>query len=185
MMESIKEFAEIAGYIIGIMAVALLMIVGTVKVIGKVREKRKPDAQYTHQDATRELDAWESGDDFETRGGIDEQKAWGDDHIDEDPVSGSDIEEGLFDADDEPTETPSAEPDYTTEEDQTTASESTPAVEEAQIEATSTPEQSPEPETQQPPSEAPPLPSGGLPEGWTTEQWRWYGHQWLERHGGN
>ena len=185
MMESIKEFAEIAGYLIGVMAVAMLMIVGTVKIIGKVREKRKPDAQYTHQDATRELDAWETGDDFETRGGIDEQKAWGDDHIDEDPVSGSDIEEGLFDDDDEPTETPSVEPDYTTEDDQTTESESTPAVEEAQIEATSTPEQSPEPETQQPPSEAPPLPSGGLPEGWTTEQWRWYGHQWLERHGGN
>jgi len=172
MMESIKEFAVIAGYLVGVMAVAMLMIVGTVKVIGKVREKRKPDAQYTHQDATRELDAWESGDDFETRGGIDEQKAWGDDHIDEDPASDSDMEEGIFEDEEESTDPASTELDYTTEMDQSTETESAP-------------EQSPEPETQQPPAEAPPLPPGGLPEGWTTEQWRWYGHQWLERHGGN
>ena len=149
-----------------------------------IRDRRKPDAQYTHQDATRELDAWESGDEFETRGGIEEQKAWGDDHIDEDPASGSDMEEGLFDEDDKSADSPSEELDYSTEVDETT-SETTPAVEEVQIESESTPEQGPTPETQQPPSEAPPLPPGGLPEGWTTEQWRWYGHQWLERHDGN
>jgi len=185
MMESIKEFVVIAGYIVGAMAVAMLVIVGTIRIIGKVRDKRKPDAQYTHQDATRELDAWESGDEFETRGGIEEQKAWGDDHIDEDPASGSDMEEGLFDDDDKSADSPQEELDYSAEVDETTTSETTPAVEEVQIESGSTPEQSPTPETQQPPAEAPPLPPGGLPEGWTTEQWRWYGHQWLERHDGN
>ena len=182
MMESLKEFAVIAGYIVGIMAVAMLVIVGTVRILGKVRDKRKPDAQYTHQDATRELDAWESGDDFETRGGIDEQKAWGDDHIDEDPVSGSDLEEGLFADDDESAESQVSEPDYSTD---VVTTEEKPDVEEIQVEAESTPEQGSEPTPDQPPAEAPPLPPGGLPEGWTTEQWRWYGHQWLEKHGGN
>ncbi|DAC21902.1 MAG TPA: hypothetical protein D7H94_06385 [Candidatus Poseidoniales archaeon] len=34
------------------------------------------------------------------------------------------------------------------------------------------------------PTEAPPLPEGGLPPGWTTDQWKWYGHEWLEKNGG-
>ena len=34
------------------------------------------------------------------------------------------------------------------------------------------------------PAEAPPLPEGGLPPGWTTDQWKWYGHEWLEKNGG-
>ena len=126
---------------------------------------------------------WESGDEFETRGGFDEQKAWGDDHIDEDPVSGSEIDEGLFD--ETSTDSTPEELDYSTEGDEPATSESTPVAEEVQVESGSTPEQAAEPETQQPPAEAPPMPPGGLPEGWTAEQWRWYGHQWLERHGGN
>ena len=81
MMESVKEFAVIAAYLVGAMAIAMVAIVGTMRLIGRARDKRKPDAQYTHQDATRELDAWETGDEFETRGGIDEQKAWGDEPI--------------------------------------------------------------------------------------------------------
>ena len=181
MMESIKEFAVIAGYIVGAMAVAMLAIVGSIRVMGKIRDKRKPDAQYTHQDATRELDAWESGDKFETRGGIDEQKAWGDDHIDEEPASDSEIEEGLF----EEEESSSEEPATSTEPDSTTVSEESSEDEEIEIESESTPDPTPEPVAQQPPAEAPPVPSGGLPEGWTMEQWRWYGHQWLERHDGN
>ena len=185
MMDSIKEFAVIAVSIVGVMAVAMLGIVGTIRVAGNIRNKRKPDAQYTHQDATRELDAWESGDKFESRGGIDEQKAWGDDHIDEGSENDSDMEEGIFDDDALPSDEPPSEPDYSSETDSATASEESPAVEEIEMGDESTPDQNPEPETQQPPAEAAPVPSGGLPEGWTTEQWRWYGHQWLERHGGN
>ena len=184
MMESLKEFAVIAGYIVGVMAVAMLVIVGSLRIVGKIRQKGKPDAQYTHQDATKELDAWESGDTFETRGGIDEQKAWGDDHIDDEVSSAADLDEGMFADDIETSENTPTDPDYSTDVEDT-PSEEKPVVEEIQIEVESISEKGPEPSADQPPAEAPPLPAGGLPEGWTTEQWRWYGHQWLERHGGN
>ena len=177
MMESVKEFAVIAAYLVGAMAVAMVAIVGTMRLIGRARDKRKPDAQYTHQDATRELDAWESGDEFETRGGIDEQKAWGD--------------EPLGDGEDEPTtdddliadEESESEPDYVAE-DMSVPDSSTDEIAEAEEDETptgTTSEPTPQPAAQQPPAEAPPLPSSGLPEGWTMEQWRWYGHQWLEQ----
>ena len=158
----------------------MLAIVGGLRMIGKARDKRKPDAQYTHQDATRELDAWESGDEFETRGGIDEQKAWGDEPLGdgEDETTDDDIiDEGL-----DSTESAS-EPDYVAEE-MTVPETSTDEIADVQEDdsvAGSTPETTAQPAPQQAPSEAPPLPSGGLPEGWTMEQWRWYGHQWLEQ----
>lgn len=164
-MGAIKEFAVIAGYIVAAMALVLPIIVITLRSIGKARDKRKPDAQYTHQDATQELDAWESGDTFETRGGIDEQKVWGEDPLeDEEPsIEGPAVEELG------PDEENSSEPEYVAEE------MSIPSQEEEVEDSSEQPEQ--------PPAEAPPLPSGGLPEGWTMDQWRWYGHQWLERHG--
>ena len=175
MMESVKEFAVIAAYLVGAMAIAMVAIVGAMKLIGRARDKRKPDAQYTHQDATRELDAWETGDEFETRGGIDEQKAWGDEPIgdgEEEPPTDDDLM-----PDDE------SEPDYVAEEMSVpdSSTEEVAEVEEDDSETGATPEPTPQPAAQQPPAEAPPLPSGGLPEGWTTEQWRWYGHQWLEQ----
>ena len=162
---AIKDFAVIAGYIVAAMALVLPIIVITLRSIGKARDKRKPDAQYTHQDATQELDAWESGDTFETRGGIDEQKVWGEDPLeDEEPsIEGPAVEELG------PDEENSSEPEYVAEE------MSIPSQEEEVEDSSEQPEQ--------PPAEAPPLPSGGLPEGWTMDQWRWYGHQWLERHG--
>lgn len=165
-LAAVKDFAVIAGYIIAGMAVALPVIVITLRTIGKARDKRKPDAQYTHQDATKELDAWESGDTFETRGGIDEQKAWGDEPEDESvPIEEPKIEEP-------PSEVDSEDSEYVAE------SMSIPTQEEEPDS-----QESPETQPEQPPAEAPPLPSGGLPEGWTMDQWRWYGHQWLERHG--
>ena len=179
MMESVKEFAVIAAYLIGAMALAMVAIVGATRVIGRARDKRKPDAQYTHQDATRELDAWETGDDFETRGGIDEQKAWGDEsRVDEEESSSKDDDDDLK-TDDES----ESEPDYVAEEMAVPDSSADEIAEVEEDETTSgtTPEPSPQSSTQEPPAEAPPLPSGGLPEGWTMEQWRWYGHQWLEQ----
>ena len=155
----------------------MVAIVGSMRLIGRVRDKRKPDAQYTHQDATRELDAWETGDEFETRGGIDEQKAWGDEPL------GDGEDESSTDDDLITDEESKSEPDYVAEEMAVPDSSTDEVAEVEEDETTSgtTPESSPQPETQQPPAEAPPLPSGGLPEGWTTEQWRWYGHQWLEQ----
>ena len=177
MMESVKEFAVIAAYLVGAMAVAMVAIVGSMRLIGRVRDKRKPDAQYTHQDATRELDAWETGDEFETRGGIDEQKAWGDEPL------GDGEDESSTDDDLITDEESKSEPDYVAEEMAVpdSSTEEVAEVEEDETASGTTPESSSQPATQQPPAEAPPLPSGGLPEGWTTEQWRWYGHQWLEQ----
>ena len=164
-MGAIKEFAVIAGYIVAAMALVLPIIVITLRSIGKARDKRKPDAQYTHQDATQELDAWESGDTFETRGGIDEQKVWGEDPLeDEEPsIEGPAIEELG------PDEENSSEPEYVAEE------MSIPSQEEEVEDSSEQPEQ--------PPAEAQPLPSASPLEGCTMDQWRWYGHQWLERHG--
>ena len=161
---------------------ALVVIVGIQKTIGKVRDKRKPDAQYTHQDATRELDAWETGDKFETRGGIDEQKAWGDEPLgdgEEDSMAMDDQDEDI------PQDEVSTEPDYVAEEMSVPSSSAVDTVEVDIDEGTTgeSPDQGPQSTPEQPPDEAPPVPSGGLPEGWTMEQWRWYGHQWLERHG--
>jgi len=148
------------------------------RAFGRARDKRKPDAQYTHQDATRELDAWETGDEFETRGGIDEQKAWGDEPI------GDGEEDSSTDDDDLMTDEESeSEPDYVAEEMTVpdSATDEIAEVEEDDTDTGTTPEPSSQPSSQEPPAEAPPLPSGGLPEGWTMEQWRWYGHQWLEQ----
>jgi Cobalamin biosynthesis protein CobT (nicotinate-mononucleotide:5, 6-dimethylbenzimidazole phosphoribosyltransferase) len=146
-MGAIKDFAVIAGYIVAAMALVLPVIVITLRTIGKARDKRKPDAQYTHQDATRELDAWESGDDFETRGGIDEQKAWGEElDNDEEPTI-----EALSTEEISPEEE-STESEYVAEQ------MSIPSQEEVS-------EETPSEQPDQPPAEAPPLPSGGLPEG--------------------
>ena len=167
-MVLVKEFAVFAGYIVVAMAIALVLIVGTLRVVGKARDKRKPDAQYTHQDATKELDAWESGENFETRGGIDEQKAWGDEPMEEskESMDVDIVEENIVETDVEyePGEMSIPVDDTSAEEEQIEESGTTP---------------------EQPPAEMAPLPSGGLPEGWTMEQWRWYGHQWLEKHGQN
>jgi hypothetical protein len=181
-MGAIKDFAKYGLIIVPIILGALLVIVGIQKTIGKVRDKRKPDAQYTHQDATRELDAWETGDKFETRGGIDEQKAWGDEPLgdgEEDSMAMGDQDEDI------PQDEVSTEPDYVAEEMSVPTSSAVDAVEVDIDEGTTgeSPDQGPQSTPEQPPDEAPPVPSGGLPEGWTMEQWRWYGHQWLERHG--
>ena len=183
MLGAAKEFAGFAVGIAGVMLLALLVIVVSMKTLGKVRDKRKPDAQYTHQDATRELDAWESGDKFETRGGIEEQKAWGDEPLGDGEETSPQTEDN--DDDDLPQEESSLESDYVAEEMSIPASSSDDTVEVAIDEGATgeSTEQGSQPAAEQPPDEAPPLPAGGLPEGWTMEQWRWYGHQWLERHG--
>ncbi|MEE3083823.1 MAG: hypothetical protein VX320_07050 [Candidatus Thermoplasmatota archaeon] len=195
-IESLKEFSVYAGIIAGVVIVALLIVVGIIKSMGNFREsrnKRKPDAQYTHQDATRELDAWESGESFETRGGIDEQKGWEDEPLADSAEQDSmdDLVDGLEDESLENTGVVSDGGDQSLED--TESTDTVAKVEEvADIDtesnispADTVPATQTDSDTApaNPPTEAPPLPPGGLPEGWTTEQWRWYGHQWLERHG--
>jgi len=88
--------------------------------IGLVRtslSKRATDAQYTHQDATKELQAWDEGEKFESRGGITEEKGW------EGEKLGDGItEEQLWEIE-EDAATPSAVPDssmFTSDEEVTT-----------------------------------------------------------------
>jgi len=192
-MAIVKEFATYAGIIVVGMAAALLLIVGSLRMLGAVSAKRKPDAQYTHQDATRELDAWETGDSFETRGGIDDQKGWGDEPIGD---ASEEVEMDDLFAMAEDLAGPAPEPDYAagemidpeagTDEVPEVGSFEDPTTEDTAEDSTEEPpEPEADPEEKTAPAEAPPLPQGGLPEGWTTEQWRWYGHQWLEKHGGD
>ena len=192
-IDSIKEFSYYAGIIAGVVIVSLLVVVAIIRSLGNFKEsrdKRKPDAQYTHQDATRELDAWESGESFETRGGIEEQKGWEDEPLADSEQSSSmdDLIEGLEDESMDNTTTPNEQQfDTTPSTDDVPEVESVSSSEEhsdvAPVSTDVQTESSSTSDSVAPPAEAPPLPAGGLPEGWTTEQWRWYGHQWLERHG--
>jgi hypothetical protein len=193
-MGMVKDFAIWALVIVGGMGAALFLLVGSIKMIGTAAAKRKPDAQYTHQDATRELDAWESGDSFQARGGIDDQKGWGDEPVGEGEDS-ADLDDLFAMAEelaDDSTAGEVIDPDTATEEVadvETPADTPTSPESEPEPEPESASETPPEPEPaatgQVAPDEAPELPPGGLPEGWTAEQWRWYGHQWLESHGEN
>ena len=183
-MDLIKDFALYAGIIGGVMIAALALIVSTTKAVGTARAKRKPDAQYTHQDATRELDAWESGESFETRGGIDDQKGWEDE-----PLENTEklADEDSLDMDEfsDASSTPIVDSDFEPKnlDVEITEDVKVESLPDEPVEAA--PEPSSPAEVGSAPAEAPPLPAGGLPEGWTEDQWRWYGHQWLERHGQN
>jgi hypothetical protein len=191
-MGMVKDFAIWALVIVGGMGAALFLLVGSIKMIGAAAAKRKPDAQYTHQDATRELDAWESGDSFQTRGGIDDQKGWEDEPVGEGEDS-ADLDDLFAMAEelaDDSTAGEMIDPDTATEEIADVATPAdTPASPDPEPESASETPSAPETESAAPgqiaPDEAPELPPGGLPEGWTTEQWRWYGHQWLESQGEN
>jgi len=231
-LQGLKEFGLIAIVMIVVIVGALLMLVGVMKLAGSVTSKRKPDAQYTHQDATKELDAWETGEKFESRGGVVDQKGWDDEPMDDGDTT--DVDDLLDSATAEDLPVVQTDPDYGAGEDidemagttqvaeihemgsaEMTVVElkaalkarglkvggnkaelierlnSQPAPQAAAQQPTAEPEQatpapaaeSAAPEPASAPAEAPPLPEGGLPEGWTMDQWRWYGHQWLERHG--
>ncbi|DAC48438.1 MAG TPA: hypothetical protein HA340_06950 [Candidatus Thalassarchaeaceae archaeon] len=72
----IKEFIIYGGGIgIGLIA-GIVAMWGLIGLIRTSLSKRATDAQYTHQDATQELQAWEEGEKFESRGGITEEKGW-------------------------------------------------------------------------------------------------------------
>ncbi len=174
-----KEFAKVGGSI-GAVAIAIILIVwGLVSVVRTAAAKRRPDAQYDHQDATQELEASEEGSGFETRGGIIEDKAWDDEPlgsgISQDVPSAAPTAGAFKDEDDED------EPD-TSPPSESVAEESEPEFDwdpEPTPEPSSAPEQELGEAMTELPAGAPELPEGGLPSGWTMEQWAYYGHQWL------
>ena len=175
------EFAKVGGSI-GAVAIAIILIVwGLVSVVRTAAAKRRPDAQYDHQDATQELEASEEGSGFETRGGIIEDKAWDDEPlgsgISQDVPSAAPTADAFKDEEDED------EPD-TSPPSESVAEESEPEPEfdwdpEPTPEPSSAPEQELGEAMTELPAGAPELPEGGLPSGWTMEQWAYYGHQWL------
>ncbi len=195
----VKEFLIYGGGIgVGLIA-AILILWGLIGLIRTTMAKRSPDAQYSHQDATKELQADEEGEEFSTRGGITQEKGW------EGEALGDGItEDQLWDmAEDIDDEQPSVAPDAGDFGDDDTTSEppSEPSEgDEAEAEVESEPEPEPEPEPESTPPEpsmtapadesapasdelppgAPPIPDGGLPAGWTMEQWVYYGHQWWD-----
>lgn len=187
MMAAAKDFAIYGGIILVVMIAAIGVLVGAGRMVGTVSANRKPDAQYTHQDATQELDAWESGDKFQTRGGLSDNKHWDDEPVGDDAeVEMDDLFAMAADLEEDIPAPPSAEELYADDaegddEDIPAPPSATPAPAPA-----AAPVEAPVPapaETPAAPAEAPPIPAAGLPEGWTEEQWRWYGHQWLEKHG--
>ena len=102
----IKEFLIYGG---GIGLGLIAAIVGMWGLIGLIRtsmSKRATDAQYTHQDATKELQAWEEGEEFESRGGITEEKGW-----EGEKLGDGVTEDQLWELDDEDASKPSAIPD--------------------------------------------------------------------------
>ena len=184
-MQLVKQFLIYGGGV-GAAIIAIILIVwGLVSVVRTAASKRRPDAQYDHQDATKELEASEEGSGYETRGGIIEDKAW-----DNEPL-GSGISQDV------PSAAPTAgafkdgveeDEDENEDEDESDSSSPSESADESEDESDVDwdPEPSPAPE-QEPageamtelPSGAPELPEEGLPSGWTMEQWAYYGHQWL------
>jgi len=196
----IKEFLVYGGGIgVGLIA-SILILWGLIGLIRSTMAKRSPDAQYSHQDATKELRADEDGEEFTTRGGITQDKGWegealGDgitedqlwdmaSDLDEEQPSvapdSSDFEDDELTSEEEsdtPTSPPSEPPAEEAEPDEPDESEAPPKPE---LEATPAPSDSPASTSEEMPPGAPPLPDGGLPAGWTTEQWVYYGHQWWD-----
>ena len=175
------EFAKVGGSIGAVAIVIILIVWGLVSAVRTAASKRRPDAQYDHQDATKELEASEEGSGFETRGGIIEDKAWDDEPlgsgISQDVPSAAPTADAFKDEEDED------EPD-TSPPSESVAEESEPDPEfdwdpEPTPEPSSATEQEPGEAMTELPAGAPELPEGGLPSGWTMEQWAYYGHQWL------
>ncbi|MBS71744.1 MAG: hypothetical protein CMO20_02165 [Thermoplasmata archaeon] len=182
--ELFKEFLFIGG---GIGVALIAFILATWGLVGLIKtsiSKRATDAQYSHQDATKELQAWEEGEEFKSRGGITDEKGWEGEQLG-DGVT----EDQLWDMAEEIAK-PSAVPDASkfsddsdSESDESVDDGSNEEIEqlEHEKETQAKPEPEPEPEiTTELPPEAPKLPEGGLPAGWTMEQWTYYGHQWWD-----
>ena len=102
----IKDFLIYGGGI-GIALIAgILAMWGLIGLIRTSVSKRATDAQYTHQDATKELQAWEEGEEFESRGGITDEKGW-----EGEKLGDGVTEDQLWDIDDDTASKPSVVPD--------------------------------------------------------------------------
>ncbi|MFL2977542.1 MAG: WD40 repeat domain-containing protein [Candidatus Poseidoniales archaeon] len=191
------QILKFAPYGVGI-GIAMMVIIGILGMLGRrVTNKSSKEDEYVRKGATKEI---ETGS-IEQVGGIIEDDAWGEDvaalldmsdtsstedaedaapqgksrsvtESDGDESSDS-SESSDADVDDGSGEWQEGEQGWQVYDSATSDSE---AEQEAPSEAPTTEEAAP--------TEAPPLPEGGLPPGWTTDQWKWYGHEWLEKNGG-
>lgn len=196
----IKEFLVYGGGIGAALIAGILAIWGLVGLVRTSMDKRAPDAQYSHQDATKELQAWEEGENFKTRGGITDEKGWEGEKLG-DGVTEDELWDLASDIS-EPSSVPDAsmfdggEKDDSEEAEEAAPATVAPSVAEQPQASTEpepvaiaepepiAPEHQPTPAAAAPmtelPAGAPALPEGGLPAGWTMEQWTYYGHQWWE-----
>ena len=188
------QILSFAPYGAGI-AIAMMVIIGILGMIGRrVTNKSSKEDEYVQKGATKEI---ETGS-IEQVGGIIEDDAWGEDVAALLDMSDSSSKEEADDATSkgksrsvtEPVEDDSSE---SSDEDVDDGSgewqdgeqgwqvyDGTPSDSEDEAAAS----EAPVTEEAAAPAEAPPLPEGGLPPGWTTDQWKWYGHEWLEKNGG-
>ena len=102
----IKEFLIYGGGIGLALIAGIVAMWGLIGLIRTSMSKKATDAQYTHQDATKELQAWEEGEEFESRGGITEEKGW-----EGEKLGDGVTEEQLWEMDDDGTSKPGAVPD--------------------------------------------------------------------------
>ena len=203
--ENQEEEIDLAGQLVSFapigagIALAMLVVIGLLSIVGrKIGSKSETDEEkYTRRGATKEI---ETGS-VEQFGGIIEDEKWDDDvasllDLNETPSeddSMDDVEDSnqgkQRDSIDD-SDLSSSESDEESSEVSEESGNWESAQEGWQVYQTSEQDGSDTPAEQPPveaaaPAEAPPLPEGGLPEGWTMDQWRWYGHEWLEKNGGN
>ena len=203
--ENQEEEIDLAGQLVSFapigagIALAMLVVIGLLSIVGrKIGSKSETDEEkYTRRGATKEI---ETGS-VEQFGGIIEDEKWDDDvasllDLNETPSeddSMDDVEDSNQGKQRDSIDDSNLSSSESDEESSEVSEESgnwESAQEGWQVYQTSEQDGSDTPAEQPPveaaaPAEAPPLPEGGLPEGWTMDQWRWYGHEWLEKNGGN
>ena len=164
----IKEAATYGGIaFVGI--VALLLIINGMMNMGRKRSFNKSFGEgFSANASLAELAAHESGEEFETAGGVIDQGDWGDE------VSDMSFSSSPVKSDYEETTVVSSEDLY--------GGSSSSMEDIAGIPASAVaPTASDSSATTAAPATPPPIPAEGLPPGWTEDQWRWYGHEWLAK----
>ena len=204
--ENQEEEIDLAGQLISFapigagIALAMLVVIGLLSIVGrKIGSKSETvEEKYTRRGATKEI---ETGS-VEQFGGIIEDEKWDDDvasllDLNETPSeddsmdsvedsnqgkqrdSIDDSDSSISESDDEPSEVSEESGNWES------AQEGWQVYQTSEQDGSEASAEQPPPVEATTPAEAPPLPEGGLPEGWTMDQWRWYGHEWLEKNGGN
>jgi hypothetical protein len=97
MFDDLAKFTIPALGIGGGLIAMLLILWGLVGILRTASAKRKPDAQYSHQDATKEIESSEEGEEYTpTGGGLIKDSAWGDEPVADGEVQPLTDEEGMW-----------------------------------------------------------------------------------------